>query len=112
MARKRGAARIGDGVGNPANGRPLPAVRAEAIVDVEAPVLDIFLSRQGEGICVGDPQIFIRFGGCNVVCDYRDRPDSIPAKADRPKSVEGILADIEALGPNARGAAVSLTGGE
>src|ERR1700733_9565371 len=99
MARKRGAARIGDGVGNPANGRPLPAVRAEAIVDVEAPVLDIFLSRQGEGICVGDPQIFIRFGGCNVVCDYCDTPESMPAKSGKAWSLESVLQKIEELDP-------------
>jgi len=49
-------------------------VKAAVLVELEAPILDIFFSRQGEGICVGDPHLFIRFGGCNVVCDYCDTP--------------------------------------
>ena len=75
-------------------------MRPEAIVDVEAPVLDIFLSRQGEGVCVGDPQIFIRFGGCNVVCDYCDTPDSIPAKAGRMQRLGDVLKQIDLLLPS------------
>jgi len=81
-------------------------------VELEAPVLDIFASRQGEGICVGDPQVFVRFGGCNVVCDYCDTPESIPAKAGKPWSLESVLKKIEALDAGTPKMAVSLTGGE
>ncbi len=79
---------------------------------VEAPILDIFASRQGEGICVGDPHVFIRFGGCNVVCDYCDTPESIPAKSGKPWSLESVLKKVEELDPAKSGMAVSLTGGE
>ena len=79
---------------------------------LEAPVLDIFASRQGEGICVGDPQIFIRFGGCNVVCDYCDTPDSIPAKSGQPRSIDDVLKQVEALNQGKDALAISLTGGE
>jgi 7-carboxy-7-deazaguanine synthase len=66
----------------------------------QASVLDIFKSRQGEGPCVGDPQIFVRFGGCNLVCDYCDTPESIPAHSGRRTSVEEVLAKIASLLPS------------
>lgn len=37
---------------------------------------EIFLSIQGEGLYVGNPQIFIRFAGCHVNCRYCDSPDA------------------------------------
>jgi 7-carboxy-7-deazaguanine synthase len=66
-------------------------------IELEASILDIFASRQGEGICVGDPHMFVRFGGCNVVCDYCDTPDSIPAKSGRRYTIEGVLKRINEL---------------
>jgi organic radical activating enzyme len=80
-------------------------------VELEAPILDIFASRQGEGICVGDPQLFIRFGGCNVVCDYCDTPESIPAGSGKIWSLSRVLGQIRDL-KDSKSAAVSLTGGE
>jgi len=86
--------------------------RAMSATDVViAPVMDIFLSRQGEGICVGDAQVFIRFGGCNLICDYCDTPDSIPAKAGQPFSLDQVLEKTESLLGGKPGV-VSLTGGE
>ncbi len=79
---------------------------------LEAPVLDIFASRQGEGICVGDPQVFIRFGGCNVVCDYCDTPESIPAKSGKSWSLQEVLEKVSALSETTKPISVSLTGGE
>jgi len=38
-------------------------------------IKDIFYSYQGEGPYVGYPQIFIRFFGCNIHCQYCDEPD-------------------------------------
>ncbi len=37
---------------------------------------EIFVSLQGEGIYQGAKQIFIRFAGCNLGCDYCDTPES------------------------------------
>ncbi len=37
---------------------------------------EIFTSLQGEGIYQGVKQIFIRFAGCNLDCDYCDTPES------------------------------------
>lgn len=34
-------------------------------------ISEIFFSRQGEGVNVGDTAIFIRFGGCNLKCELK-----------------------------------------
>ncbi len=83
-----------------------------ALNEKEASILDIFASRQGEGICVGDPQIFVRFGGCNVVCDYCDTPESIPAKSGKLWRFSDVLRRIEDLDQGAAKRPISLTGGE
>ena len=74
--------------------------------------MEIFQSRQGEGICVGDPQLFIRFGGCNLACDYCDTPDSIPARAGNLMDLENVLEQVDRLNGAHEPLAVSLTGGE
>ena len=43
-------------------------------VSLKAPVSEVFASYQGEGIYMGQPQIFVRFAGCNLRCDYCDTP--------------------------------------
>ena len=35
-------------------------------------IKEIFTSVQGEGFFIGEKQIFIRFCGCNLKCDYCD----------------------------------------
>jgi len=78
---------------------------------VTARIIEIFASRQGEGICVGDPHLFIRFGGCNVVCDYCDTPESIPAGSGQAWTLDRVLRQVRAL-KEKRPQAVTLTGGE
>jgi organic radical activating enzyme len=38
----------------------------------ESHIVELFSSIQGEGLLVGERQIFVRFSGCNVRCDYCD----------------------------------------
>ncbi len=78
----------------------------------EASVLEIFKSRQGEGLYVGDSHLFVRFGGCNLVCDYCDTPESIPAKSGQLWDLEDVLGRLKALRDPDQPAIVSLTGGE
>ena len=87
-------------------------VGAQAPPEPSAPILDIFASRQGEGLCVGDPQIFVRFGGCNLVCDYCDTPESIPAHSGQPQSLAQVLGRLAGLRDACGSGTVSLTGGE
>jgi 7-carboxy-7-deazaguanine synthase len=86
-------------------------VTAGVLVELEAPILEMFVSRQGEGICVGDPQLFIRFGGCNVVCDYCDTPESIPARSGQVWTLDRVLEQIKGLQGD-HPTTVTLTGGE
>ncbi|HPX77174.1 MAG TPA: 7-carboxy-7-deazaguanine synthase QueE, partial [Methanobacterium sp.] len=39
-------------------------------------ISEIFSSIQGEGKLVGRRQVFIRFSGCNLTCNYCDTPQS------------------------------------
>ena len=45
---------------------------APATRKIEAPLVEVFSSIQGEGIMIGCRQIFVRFAGCNLTCDYCD----------------------------------------
>ena len=40
--------------------------------EVRAKIKEIFSSIQGEGLCIGAKQIFIRFCACNLKCSYCD----------------------------------------
>ncbi|MFA5928521.1 MAG: 7-carboxy-7-deazaguanine synthase QueE [Candidatus Margulisiibacteriota bacterium] len=39
---------------------------------IKANIQEIFPSLQGEGLFAGQPQIFLRFSGCNLACSYCD----------------------------------------
>ncbi len=41
---------------------------------MNARISEIFYSLQGEGLCVGVPQVFVRFWGCNLSCGWCDTP--------------------------------------
>ena len=52
------------------------AAPAAAIAAIEAPVLEVFASIQGEGAFVGEPQTFVRLRGCPLRCNWCDTPGS------------------------------------
>ena len=65
--------------------------------DMKADILEIFSSIQGEGLRIGERQIFIRFHGCNLNCAYCDVDMSKdPDKMD----IKGVLEKIDILNLN------------
>ena len=91
-------------------------------------VYEVFVSVQGEGLFVGQPQVFIRFSGCNLDCRYCDEPASRSwrrhapvagptgetiSTIESPATVDEVIRAVEEL-ENEFGSpeVVSLTGGE
>lgn len=82
-----------------------------------APLLEVFASYQGEGLFVGEPQTFLRLGGCPLRCRYCDTKHSWPVA---PEGDEAWVTPFQAIlqvavaeldeGPQHR--AISVTGGE
>ena len=96
---------------------------------MHANLVEIFSGIQGEGLYVGQRQLFVRFAGCNLRCAYCDTPaaQTSPrtfrvekragerAFASRPNPVDeagflSLLRGLHASDPSHE--AVSLTGGE
>jgi 7-carboxy-7-deazaguanine synthase len=105
---------------------PLSAAPARESTALRAPLLEVFASIQGEGLFVGQPQVFVRFAGCPLRCLWCDTPHSwtLPGLED---SREQTLSDfgrsstwhtaseiaelVEAADPGGQ-RPLSLTGGE
>jgi organic radical activating enzyme len=79
---------------------------------MNARILEIFHSIQGEGKYAGVPQVFVRFFECNMHCVWCDTPASIGDGKREYKeiSLDDTLAQVNALYDNAH--SVSITGGE
>jgi organic radical activating enzyme len=72
-------------------------------------ISQIFSSIQGEGLKIGERQIFIRFCGCNLSCDYCDTNND---KKHYELKDADILNRLEELNQNNIHNTVTLTGGE
>ena len=73
------------------------------------PVIEVFKSIQGEGICVGTPSVFIRTGGCNLNCDFCDTSYSWKDKTEM--NIDGVLEFVE-LAVEQGYSHIVVTGGE
>ncbi|MBI4396119.1 MAG: 7-carboxy-7-deazaguanine synthase QueE [Elusimicrobia bacterium] len=86
-----------------------PALDARAVQGV---VSEIFSSLQGEGIFLGEKQIFIRLAGCPWRCSYCDTPASLARAAHTVFSTEELLREVRLLQRQRPHRSASLTGGE
>ncbi len=77
-----------------------------------ARVVEVFSSLQGEGLWLGQRQVFVRLGGCNLHCDYCDEPDTIPIPSGDLWTSSTLKKEIERLAKDPKAEAVSWTGGE
>jgi organic radical activating enzyme len=78
---------------------------------MKARINEVFSSIQGEGKLIGRRQIFIRFSGCNLECNYCDTPLSRDSNYGTLFSAYELFNSIDKLiTPDFH--SVSLTGGE
>ena len=78
---------------------------------MKAPIIEIFSSFQGEGLLIGQRQIFVRFAGCNLNCNYCDTNDSKSEKSGKLMTPQQVTDEINRLlTPDCR--TISFTGGE
>ena len=75
-------------------------------------LVEVFSSLQGEGLRVGERQIFVRLGGCNLHCDYCDEPDAIAIPSGKVESAASVKSAIARLDRKRDNRCVSWTGGE
>jgi len=78
---------------------------------METRINEVFSSIQGEGKLIGRRQVFVRFAGCNLCCNYCDTPQSRDPLAGDMVTLKQLMGMVnELITPDLH--SISLTGGE
>jgi organic radical activating enzyme len=77
---------------------------------ITANISEIFVSIQGEGLYAGQKQIFVRFAGCDLACDYCD--EAAAHGGGRLMPLEEVKKKIKNIFSREQARTVSFTGGE
>ncbi len=80
----------------------------EAVNGMQLPLMEEFLSIQGEGFNTGKPAYFVRIGGCDVGCHWCDVKESWDASLHPLTATDAIIKNASAHTAKA----VVVTGGE
>jgi len=82
---------------------------------LSARIVEVFSSIQGEGVRLGERQVFVRFGGCNLRCDYCDEPGASDPESGEvwdSASLESAISALLGAEAGRRHKSVCWTGGE
>jgi organic radical activating enzyme len=77
---------------------------------MKAPIYEIFVSYQGEGLYVGQKQVFVRFSSCNLRCKYCDEKAAMEKGAFLEDKT--VFEKIAEFSKKEKNKIVSFTGGE
>jgi organic radical activating enzyme len=67
-------------------------MQGSEIMTIQYPIVEIFHSVQGEGFHSGIPHVFIRFGNCNLACEWCDTDFSKYEMLDIDEIIDLVLA--------------------
>jgi organic radical activating enzyme len=75
-------------------------------------VVEVFYSIQGEGLRTGTPNVFVRFAGCNLTCNWAENGFDCDTNfsSGRRYTARELLTEMSRVGGSCRN--VVLTGGE
>ena len=78
----------------------------------KTPIIDLFVSVQGEGSLVGKRSIFVRTSGCNLRCKFANSICDTPYSSYVPEQGKFSIEDVVSLIEKDNARHIVLTGGE